>query len=243
MIVITAASGALGRLVVERLPGELVRAAVRNPRRRGQVRADYDDPDSMREAFAGAERLLLISSPELDPARRLHHHLGALRAARQAGVRWVVYTSFLGADTDPTGLTEAHHATEQAIFDSGLAYTILRNPLYSEPFLPSPTASEVMSGTGGRGLNTAFRADLARAAATVLVEDGHLGRAYDLTGPLWTFPQLAAARGLPYREQAPSGPMGWLHSLARSGRFERQTGDLERLLGRRPAPVVPHTEE
>ncbi|WP_067709665.1 NAD(P)H-binding protein [Nocardia yamanashiensis] len=243
MIVVTAASGALGSLVVEHLPPGLVRPAVRYPRHPGQVRADYDDPAGMREAFSGAERLLLISSPELDPAHRLRHHLAALEAAQDAGVRSVVYTSFLGADTDPTGLTEAHHATEQAIIESGLPYTILRNPLYSEPLLPPPTASEVLSGTGGKGLNTAFRTDLAQAAATVLLEDGHLGRAYDLTGPLWTFPQLAAALGLPYREQTPPGPMGWLHSLVRSGEFERQTSDLEDLLGRRPTPVIPRTIE
>ncbi|GAB3207803.1 NAD(P)H-binding protein [Nocardia tengchongensis] len=243
MIVITAASGALGSLVVERLPADLVRPAVRHPRHPGQVRADYDDPASMREAFSGAERLLLISSPELDPARRLRHHLGALQAAQQAGVKSVVYTSFLGADTNPTRLTEAHHATEQAIIESGLPCTILRNPLYSEPFLPPRTASEVLSGTGGKGLNTAFRTDLAQAAATVLIEDGHLGRAYDLTGPLWTFPQLAAALGLPYREQTPPGPMGWLHTLVRSGEFERQTGDLENLLGRLPTPIIPRAVE
>ncbi|RAY16552.1 NmrA family transcriptional regulator [Actinomadura craniellae] len=237
----TAASGALGGLVLQELqnlPAGPVRPTARRPRRPEEVRADYDDPASMREAFAGADRLLLISSPELDPARRLRQHLDALEAARRAGVKSVVYTSFLGADTDPTGLTEAHHATEQALIGGDLPYTVLRNPFYSEAFLPPAAARGVTSGTGGRGLNTAFRADLARAAATVLTEDGHLGRAYDLTGPLWTFPGLAAALGLPYREQEPPGALGWLHAQVRSGRYERQTGDLERLLGRPPTPIT-----
>jgi NAD(P)H dehydrogenase (quinone) len=103
----------------------------------------------------------------------------------------------------------------------------------------------LVSGTGGRGLNTALRTDLAEAAVNVLTDDDHLGRDYDLTGPLWTYPQLATAlseaTGRPVvhrdRAQPTPGPMGFLESLARAGALERQTDDLRRLLGRPPATL------
>ncbi|OUC90658.1 NAD(P)H-binding protein [Streptosporangium minutum] len=262
MIVVSAASGALGRLVVDRLltrvpAGEVV-AAVRDPgaaadlaARGVQVRrGDYDDPASLREAFGGADRLLLISSPELDPARRLAQHLAALDAAGVAGVGALAYTSFLGAESDGTGVTEAHHATEKAILAGGLPYTMLRHPYYSEAFLNPGLRAAVASGeltdaTGGRGLNTASRADLAEAAANVLTGDGHLGRGYDFTGPLWTYPQLARTltevSGVPvaHREgpDDASGALRWLNGQVRAGALETQTGDLQEVLGR-PATTL-----
>ncbi|MCK2214882.1 NAD(P)H-binding protein [Actinomadura sp. ATCC 31491] len=247
MIVITGASGALGRLVLDRLRAagaeatavvrDLARAPAGVPARQG----DYDDPASLRAAFAGAGRLLLISSPELDTARRVAQHRNAVTAAKEAGVGALVFTSFLDADTVATGLTEAYHATERAVLDSGLPYTLLRHPFYSDALLPRVTADgEITGTTGGRGLNTAFRSDLAAAAANVLTGDGHLGRAYDLTGPLWTHPEVAAALGVPYRELPPDaeqGPMAWISARVRAGALERQTPDLERLLGG-PAETV-----
>ncbi|MFD8558616.1 NAD(P)H-binding protein [Streptosporangium canum] len=262
MIVVSAASGALGRLVVEqlltRVPAGEVVAAVRDPgaaadlaARGVQVRrGDYDDPASLREAFGGAGRLLLISSPELDPARRLAQHLAAIDAAGIAGVGALAYTSFLGAGSDGTGVTEAHHATEKAILGSGLPYTMLRHPYYSEAFLNPGLRAAVASGeltdaTGGRGLNTASRADLAEAAANVLTGDGHLGRGYDFTGPLWTYPQLARTlaevSGVPVARREgsddASGALRWLNGQVRAGALETQTGDLREVLGR-PATTL-----
>ncbi|NAS25318.1 NAD(P)H-binding protein [Herbidospora sp. NEAU-GS84] len=242
MYAVTAATGQLGRLVLDRLKGDVV-AVVRDVSRvPSGIEArygDYDDPHSLQTAFAGVDRLLLISSPELDAARRTAQHRNVLDAAVAAGVTAVVYTSFLGADTVATGMTEAHHATEQAIVESGLAHTILRNPFYGDAFLPQVTDGVIRSSTGGRGLNTAFRDDLAQAAANALTGEGHLGRAYDLTGPLWTYPEVAVALGVAYEEvpDAGPGPMAWLNGLVRAGALERQTGDLESLLGR-PAETV-----
>ncbi|BCJ68202.1 NAD(P)H-binding protein [Polymorphospora rubra] len=262
MIVVSAASGALGRLVVERLltrlPADQVGAAVRAPDRAADLAAlgvdvrhgDYDDPASLRSAFAGARRLLLISSPELAPDRRIRQQLGAVEAAVASGVRAVAYTSFLGADRDGGGLNAAHHATERAIVDSGLGYTILRHPFYTEAFVnaglrAAAEAGRLVSGTGGRGLNTALRTDLAEAAVNVLTDDDHLGRGYDLTGPLWTYPQLARELGdvtgtkVEYHEDAgaATGPMAFLEGLARAGALERQTDDLRRVLGRPPTSL------
>ncbi|GGQ05240.1 NAD(P)H-binding protein [Streptosporangium pseudovulgare] len=244
MIAVSAASGALGRLVIAHLRtrAEVV-AVVRDPGRAPEGvpvrRGDYDDPASLREAFDGADRLLLISSPELDTARRIGQHLAAVAAAKDAGVGAVVFTSFLGADTAATGLTEAYHATERAVLDSGLPYTILRHPFYGDPFVPRVSGGELTASTGGRGLNTAFRSDLAEAAANVLTGEGHLGRAYDFTGPLWSHPEVAAALGVPYREVPDAGPgaMSWINAQVRAGLLERQTPDLERVLGR-PAETV-----
>nr|WP_062338118.1 NAD(P)H-binding protein [Herbidospora sakaeratensis] len=242
MYAVTAATGQLGRLVLDRLKGDVVAIARDVSRLPAGIEArhgDYDDPHSLEAAFAGVDRLLLISSPELDAARRIAQHRNVIDAAVAAGVTAVVYTSFLDADTVATGMTEAHHATEQAIFASGLACTILRNPFYGDAFLPRVTEGVIRSSTGGRGLNTAFREDLAQAAANALTGEGHLGRAYDLTGPLWTYPEVAEALGVAYEEvpDAGPGPMAWLNGLVRGGALERQTGDLESLLGR-PAETV-----
>ena len=258
MIVVTAATGELGRRVVEhvldRVPASDVAVAVRNPAaaeaiaasgawgaaaRGVEVRhADYDDAATLAKAFADADRVLLISSPELDPAKRIPQHLVAIEAAVDAGVGGLVYTSGLGADVSAEGILEAHHTTERALAESGLPYAVLRNAFYSELFLNPGladvvAAGELTSSTHGRGLNTANRDDLAEAAAAVLTGADHLGRAYDLTGPVWTYPELAAALGVAYREVEPAdGPFAWLDGLVRGGVLEQQTGDLEALLGR-----------
>ncbi|MEV0135808.1 NAD(P)H-binding protein [Dactylosporangium sp. NPDC050688] len=260
MIIVTAASGAFGRLVVEQLltrhPDRPVVAAVREPGRcadlaaRGvQVRrGDYDDPASLRDAMRGAQRLLLISSPVLDTDVRVRQHRTAIDAAVDAGVQAVAYTSFLGADRGGDGMNAAHHATERAIAGSGLPATILRHPFYTEAFVNPGLRDAVASGTlaggtGGRGLNTALRSDLAVAAATVLAGDEHLGRGYDLTGPLWTYQDLArvlselSGRTVEPVETTVAPPLGLLMQLAKAGLLERQTTDLEALLGRPPTPL------
>ncbi|GAB7110552.1 SDR family oxidoreductase [Streptomyces phaeofaciens JCM 4814] len=256
MIVVSAASGAFGRLVIDRLldrcPVGRVTAAVRDPGGAADLAArgvtvrpgDYDAPQTLRTAFEGADRLLLISSPELDPSRRAAQHRAAVDAALDAGVGSIVYTSFLGADTQADGVTAAHHATERTLTASGLPHTLLRHPFYSEAFInpglrDAVASGELTDGTGGRGINTALRSDLAEAAARVLTEDGHLGRAYDFTGDLWTYDQLADTLSRLYgrpvvrrdRSGRAPGAQGWLEEQVRGGALERQTGDLRRVLG------------
>ncbi|MEV4534605.1 NAD(P)H-binding protein [Asanoa sp. NPDC049518] len=256
MIVVCAASGALGRLVVAELVarGERVVAAVRDPNRAADLEGaevrhgDYDEPASLRSALAGAERVLLISSPELATDRRVAQHRAVIDAAVANGAGAVAYTSFLGADRGGDALNAAHHETERALLASGLGHVVLRHPFYTDAFVNARLREAVESGvlvsaTGGRGLNTALRADLAEVAANVLTSDTHLGRAYDLTGPVWTYPQLAAALGevsgkaVEHRDETVPGPMGFLMGLARAGALERQTDDLRRVLGRDPATL------
>jgi NAD(P)H dehydrogenase (quinone) len=262
MIAVSAASGAFGRLVIDQLvarcPAERVVAAVRDPDKaadlatRGlQVRiGDYDRPTTLKDAFRGSDRLLLISSPELNSVRRAEQHRAAIDAAGLADVGSIVYTSFLGADTHADGMTAAHHVTERVLAESGLPHTVLRHPFYSEAFLneglhTAVSSGHLIDGTGGRGLNTALRSDLAEAAARILTEDGHSGRAYDFTGSLWTYGQLADAlsriSGRPVvirdRPDRAPGVQGWLEDQIRSGGLERQTADLRDVLGRPSVPL------
>lgn len=207
MIVITGASGQLGRLVIEALlqtvpAGEIV-AAVRNPEKiadlaaRGvQVRvADYDQPASLAAAFAGADKLLLISANEV--GRRVPQHRAVIDAAKAAGVGLLAYTSLLHADSSPLPLAAEHQETEALIRASGLPAVILRNGWYTENYLAGiPTALQygVVLGCAGEGrIASAARADYAAAAAAVLTRDDQAGRIYELAGDAsYTLAELAA---------------------------------------------------
>jgi NAD(P)H dehydrogenase (quinone) len=261
MIVVSAATGQFGRLVVQRLlervPATEVAVAVRNPDRAADLGArgvavrhgDYEEPDTLRAAFDGADRLLFISGPLGEG--RVNQQCDVVAAARDVGVAHIAYTSGLGADFVDDGVLGEHHATEQAILGSGVPFTLLRHPIYSDFFInpglqADVEAGELTSSTGTWGLNTAGRADLAEAAALVLTEDGHSGRAYDFTGRLWTYPQLAevltrvSGRTVTYREVTDDdgivGVLG-LGPIIRSGGFEVQTADLQRVLGRPAASL------
>lgn len=196
MIVITGASGQLGRLVIEalleKLPATEIVAAVRNPTKvadlaaRGvQVRvADYTLPATLDAAFAGADQLLLISSSEV--GQRVPQHRNAIDAAKRAGVGLVVYTSILRADSSPLGLAAEHRETEALLRASGLPYVLLRNGWYTENYTASiPTALQhgVFLGSAGEGrIASAARADYAAAAAAVLTGADQSGKVYELTG-------------------------------------------------------------
>ncbi|HEX6734020.1 MAG TPA: SDR family oxidoreductase [Azonexus sp.] len=208
MIVITGASGQLGRLVIENLlqtlpAGEIV-AAVRDPQKvpdlaaRGvQVRqADYDRPESLAAAFKGADKLLLISGSEV--GRRVPQHRAAIEAAKAAGVGLLAYTSLLHAGTSPLPLAIEHKETESLIRASGLPAVILRNGWYTENYLAGVAVAlqhGVLLGSAGEGrIASAARADYAAAAAAVLTQDGQAGRIYELAGDTsYTLGELAAA--------------------------------------------------
>jgi NAD(P)H dehydrogenase (quinone) len=255
MIVVSAATGEFGRLVVDqllnRVPASDVAVAVRDVHKaanladRGvQVRyGDYDEPDSLRDSFNGADRLLFISAPSSDSGERMRQHHNVVDAARTSGVGHLVYTSGLGADVGNEGGLADHHATERAIRNSGLPYTIVRHPIYSEWFINpglrrSIQAGELTSSSEGRGMNTALRADLAEAAAVVLTGQNQLGGSYNFTGRRWTFDELAqvlsdiSGRTIIHREvDEDEGIMTMIGPAVRTGIFEYQTDDLERVLG------------
>jgi NAD(P)H dehydrogenase (quinone) len=198
-LVITGASGHLGHLVanelLERIPAaELVLVtrhteALRDFSERGVTvrHGDFDDPASLPEAFAGGERMLLIST--LVVGRRTAQHRAAIEAAVAAGVRHVVYTSFPNPVADhPTGPVAIEHAeTEQLLHESGLEWTVLRNGTYAELQIPAGALAvaggKLYSNAGDGLLVPIARSDCAAAAAAVLTSDGHAGMTYDVTGP------------------------------------------------------------
>ncbi len=207
-IVVTAASGNLGRLTVEALLSRGVPAAdivttsrditrIKDFADRGvQVRrADFAEPDSLPAAFEGADKLLLISTTT--PSERVANHRRAIDAAVAAGVSMVAFTSMLHADSSTTILAPTHWATEQYLHER-IPYVMLRNSWYLENYtvqLPQVLSGGVLLGAAGQGrISAATRADYAEAAATVLSTDGHVGQTYELGGDeAFTLTELAAA--------------------------------------------------
>jgi len=197
MIIVTGATGQLGRLVIDQLLSRGVHAAgivaaVRTPSKasdlaaRGVVvrEADYSRPSTLEVAFAGAERVLLISSNEL--GQRTAQHSAVIEAAKKVGVRQLAYTSGLHTDRSPMSLAAEHRETEALILASGLPYVLLRNGWYVENYLESlPAALEhgAFIGSAGEGrISWAPRVDYADAAAAVLTQPIDGNRVFELAG-------------------------------------------------------------
>ena len=196
-LAITGASGQLGRRTAELVlaqcaPRDLV-LTTRTPdaladlaARGADVRyATFDEPESLRAAFAGAERMLLISATDLQ--RRVAQHRAALDAAKAAGVRHVIYTSgSKPAPPNPAVVAPSHYATEQALASSGLAWTVLRNSLYADyQIAEAQRALEtgvLVHNRGSGAVAYVARDDCAAVAAAVLAQRGHDRAVYDVTG-------------------------------------------------------------
>ncbi len=209
MIVITGASGQLGRLVIasllKRVPANQIVAAVRTPHKAGDLaalgvrvrEADYSKPATLAKAFVGATSLLLISSPNVDTDGRVAEHKAVIDAAKAAGVQLVAYTSVLRADTTALLIAPGHLATEQHLAASTIQWVFLRHPSYLENYTGSLAAAlehGVIAGSAGNGRNSAVtRADLADAAAVVLTTPGRAGKIYELGADVaFTMAEFAA---------------------------------------------------
>lgn len=190
---VTGATGQLGRLVVEelkkRVSADAIVALVRTPSKAADMGVesyefDYNNPDSLACALAGVDRLLLISSSEI--GQRARQHANVIEAAKKAGVKWIVYTSLLHADTSSLSLAEEHRATEKVLKESGVPYTLLRNGWYTENYtgsIPGAIAAGAFIGSAGNGkIASAARADYAEAAAVVLTDLEHQHKVYELAG-------------------------------------------------------------
>ncbi|MDQ1083670.1 MULTISPECIES: SDR family oxidoreductase [Microbacterium] len=207
-ILVTAASGHLGRLVVEALlargtaASDIV-AGVRTPARvddlaeRGirVVELDYTRPDTLAPAFDGVTRVLLISGTDAD---RVAGHRNVVAAAREAGVERLVYTSAPRVDEVDYALGADHLATEKAIAEAGLSATVLRNNWYTENYLDAVARAaetgEIVAAVGDARVASASRRDYAEAAAVALITDDLAGRTLELGGDVaWTYDDLAAA--------------------------------------------------
>jgi NAD(P)H dehydrogenase (quinone) len=206
-IVITGATGQLGRHVVEALlrhdvPAAQIVAAGRSVGKladleaRGvQVRAmDYTDPASVASALEGATKVLLISGSEV--GQRVEQHRTVIEAAKAAGVELIAYTSIANADTTGMKLAAEHQATEDLLKDSGVPFALLRNGWYLENYteqLQGALAQGALAGSAGEGrVSAASRLDYAEAAAAVLVAGDQAGKVYELGGDhAFTLAELA----------------------------------------------------
>lgn len=196
MIVITGATGQLGRLVIAELlktvPAGRIVAAVRNVEKARDLAAlgihirpaDYNDPASWESALQGAEKVLLISSNEI--GCRTAQHRTVIDSARRAQVKLLAYTSVLHADVSLLGLAAEHRETEALIHAAGLPAVLLRNGWYTENYtagIPAALGLGAVYGCAGEGrIASAARADYAAAAAAVLTAENQAGKIYELAG-------------------------------------------------------------
>lgn len=196
-IVVTGATGQLGRLAVQSLlergvPAARIVATGRDVSKLADLEAkgvvvrelDFNDPASLESAFAGATKLIFVSGSEV--GQRVQQHSNVVDAAAAAGVELVAYTSIPNADHTQLLLAVEHRATEAAIRESGLPFVFLRNSWYLENYtakLADALETGVVTGAAGDGrISAATRADYAAAAAAVVTEDGHAGKVYELGG-------------------------------------------------------------
>ena len=274
MIVVTGTTGQLGKLVVEELlkavPASEVVAAVRNPGKAQDLaakgvrvrEADYDQPESLRTAFEGAEKVLLISSNAM--GQRVAQHQAVIDAAKAAGVKLLAYTSILNADSSTLLLSQDHKATEAALRNSGVPFTLLRNGWYTENHTASlPMAVEhgaVLGAAKDGRFATASRAEYAAAAAAVLTGEGHQNKIYELGGDEpYTLAELAAEvarqtgkpvtyKDMPQAEYARTltgfglpeslaGAIADADAGASRGELDTRSHDLSKLIGHPTTPL------
>ncbi|MDQ1659403.1 MAG: hypothetical protein QOD41_4486 [Cryptosporangiaceae bacterium] len=269
MIAVTGATGALGGRVAAGLAaaGAEQRLVVRDPARApalpgaGVGVAAYGDGPALAAALDGADTLFLVSAAE--SADRIREHTSTVDAAVAAGIRRIVYTSFLGASPDATfTLARDHWHTEQHVRAAGVDFTFLRDNLYLDMFPLFTGPDGVIRGPAGDGRAGAVsRDDIAAVAVAVLLDPAaHAGATYDLTGPESISLDEAAAAlteaaGRPIRYHAETldeayasragygAPdwevAGWVTSYAAiaAGELDVVTSAVTDLTGRRPASL------
>ncbi len=219
MIALTGATGQLGQrvthaLLASRAAADVV-ALVRNPAKAAELgargvtlrAADYNDGAALHGALAGVERLLLISSSEV--GQRATQHANVIAAAKRQGVKLLIYTSLLHAETSTLSLAEEHRQTEAMIKTSGLPFILLRNGWYTENYtasVPAALANGAFYGSAGHGqIASATRQDYAEAAAKALLGEVPSGSTLELAGDVaYTLADLAGevsrqtGRAIPY---------------------------------------------
>ena len=269
---VSGASGHLGKAVVsellQRRGGHEVVAVTRTPKTvSGSAQArfgDYNQPASLAEAYAGLDRLLIIPTLEPVPGKRGAQNVAAIDAAVKVGVKQIVFMSSAGArQEDEPALTTSYWRGEQRLIATAPAWTILRMNFYAESFAPQAQASlgqGVLTGLAENRVAFVARADVAAAAAGILLGDGHAGATYNATGPerlsgAERAALVAEVTGRPLafatitEEQLRAGlakaslpvvVVNTVISIQRAfaaGAFDILTSDVERLGGRPPKPL------
>jgi len=278
MLLITGANGKLGRLIVEEVlrkrdPGAPLAVSVRDAAAAADLaergvdvrRADYHDLDSIRAAFAGVDRLLLMPTPAPDPDARVAEMIPVTQVAAAVGVKHIVYPGAVEVEGLDFPLLSSHTRVYEAIVATGVQTTHLRVNIYAE-FIAGEVAGAVAAGELAAAVDRAriapvLRSDIAPAIAAVLTEDGHEGKTYDLTGQdAVSWAQLAelastrAGKPIPYRNvddteaaarmEAAGIPAPYIPSMLgfyaayRAGWSGTPSGHIEQLAGRTPTPTL-----
>jgi NAD(P)H dehydrogenase (quinone) len=198
-VIVSGASGQLGRLVAEHLLGHMspkdIILVTRNPEALAEFaqlgaevrRGDFDEPASLAEAFSGGDRMLLISTPAV--GRRVVQHRAALEAVARAGVQHVAYTSITNPVAGhPSGVViDENRETEELLRAGQISWTVLRNAAYAELQVPlgavAVTYGKLVTNAADGRVAPISRSDCAAAAVAVLTNDGHEGHTYEITGP------------------------------------------------------------
>lgn len=205
-IVVTGATGSLGRFVIEglleKVPADQITAVVRSKEKVADFAtrgvkiaiADYNTPETFDGLFSAGDKVLLISGSEIHRGR-IGQHQVVLEAAKAAGVALFAYTGAPGTLT--AALADDHKGTEAAILESGLPYVLLRNGWYNENYTeqlaPVLQYNAVTQAAGQGRIASAARADYAAAAVAVLTGEGHENATYELSGDTaWSFAEYAA---------------------------------------------------
>ena len=273
-LLVTGATGKFGTKVVETLlktiPTSQLAVSVRNPEKAEELRArgvdvrqgDFDHPETLDAAFAGVDRLLLVSA-DGDNETRIRQHANAVAAAERAGVGFIAYTSLAKAQESTNLFAPTHQATEEAILKTGIPYSFLRNNWYLENEISS--IQGVMAGApwvtsaGDGKVGWALQQDYAEAAAAVLSGDGHENTVYELSGKVLTQEEIAAALGSVLGKEVivqqvddatyadimqaagvPDFVIPILVEIQRSirvGSLDVESNDFEKLLGRPATPI------
>lgn len=262
---VTGATGQLGRIVIdklkERISKESIVALTRSPQKASDMKVEVREFDYTKENIVNAlydiDNLLLISASEA--GQRVRQHFNVIEAAKKAGIKWIVYTSILHADTSSISLAEEHLETERALQASGIPFTILRNGWYTENYTGSiqgAIAAGAFTGSAGDGkISLAARVDYAEAAVAVLTGKDQPGKIYELAGDEgYTLTDLAfeisrqTGKHIPYRNLPESEYAGILKSFglpadvakaiagwdvsASQGELYDNSHQLSRLIGR-----------
>ncbi|GAB3255824.1 SDR family oxidoreductase [Kineosporia babensis] len=273
-LLVTGATGNLGRhtlqLLLETVPAERLAGLSRSPERAADLAAqgvdirqgDYSDFDSLVKAFAGVDKLLLVSAQAFTDRNTQHYK--AITAARQAGVKHVIYTSIQRDDElgiNQVGVTESDVFTEKTLRASGLTYTILHNPMYLDQIAgyigtdAYETGVRVPPGEGT--MAPALLRDLAAGNVAVLTQDGHENKSYTLNGSeAASYRDIATTLSTIHGKPVPYLPVpvaefhesylqkgipehvaefltAWVAGVG-LGSFSKNTDDLEKLIGYRP---------
>ena len=273
-LLITGATGKFGTKVMEILlktvPANQLAVSVRNPEKAEALRAqgvdvrqgDFDHPETLDAAFAGVDRLLLISA-DGDNETRIRQHANAVAAAERAGVSFIAYTSLANAQESKNLFAPTHQATEADIVKTGMPYSFLRNNWYLENEISgiqgvlagAPWLTAAADGKVG----WALQQDFAEAATAVLAGEGHENTIYELSGKPLTQEELAAALGEVLGKEVPvqqvddaayaeimagAGVPDFvvpilveIQKSIRVGSLDVESKDFEKLLGRPATPI------